>query len=149
MRKKKQDNVFSFSFRIWFLTLLLGSILYFFIEIIRTFGSEIPINTFSIILGLIYLFIISIPFFFIFLVFNKFIFDTIENKTHIKLVINLFIGFILFNLSWLLSFETKSVFFIFCLLLVSSVLIWKIKIINKTKESHDDLIDDGDLDLDF
>jgi len=148
MIQKQQNNAFSFSLRIWFLTLFLGTLLYFIFEVFITFGSEVPINMFSTILGIVSLLITSIPFFFIFLIFNKFIFKTIENKTHIKLVISLSVGFILFNLSWLLSFEAKSVFFFSCLLLVSTILIWKIKIIIETEIYHDIIIDDN-KDLDF
>ena len=148
MIQKQQNNAFSFSLRIWFLTLFLGTLLYFIFEVLITFGSEVPINMFSTILGIVSLLITSIPFFFIFLIFNKFIFKTIENKTHIKLVISLSVGFILFNLSWILSFEAKSVFFFSCLLLVSTILIWKIKIIIETEIYHDVIIDDN-KDLDF
>lgn len=140
MIKKQKNNAFSFSLRVWFLTLFLGSLLYSIFEI-KSFGYDI-------IGGITILLLLSIPFFFIFLLFNKFIFKVIENKTHIKLVINLFIFFILFNLSWFLSFKVGSIIFCSCLLFISTVLIFQIKIILETKTYHNDIID-HENDLDF
>ena len=146
MRKKQLNNAFSFSFRIWFLTLFLGALLYFLLTLI-VFDFGVSINTLSLISGVVLILVFSIPFFFMFLIFNKFIFRTIESKIHSKIVINFFILFSLFNLSWLSSFETQPVIFFACILTVASLLIWNIEIINETKIYREDIIDEDNLDL--
>ncbi|MFK8008427.1 MAG: hypothetical protein AB8H03_18865 [Saprospiraceae bacterium] len=147
MTTQQKNNAFSFSFRVWFLTLLLGALLYFVLTLI-IFDFGISINSLSLVSGVVIMLVLSIPFFLIFLIFNNFIFRTIENKIHTKLTINLFVLFSFFNLSWLLSFEAQSVIFLACMLVVSSLLIWKIKIINESEIHLNEILDD-DKGLDF
>lgn len=136
MIRQENNNAFSFSLRVWFLTITLSFLFLIFSE---KWPNE-P-NLLTVLISLLYLnfilLLFTIPILFIFYSLNIFLFKTIKNKFHLKLTINLFVAFGYFIIFLFCYFDLKILIFP----LITTALIWKIKIINKFKIYHDDIID--------
>ncbi len=136
MIKQGNNNAFSFSIRVWFLSITIGLIALFIFGK-RSNNLNLLEDFFSIIQIEFFVLIFTIPIFFIFFLLNNFLFKSIKNIFHLKLVINLFVafGYLFFILKY--GFNFMKVFH----LLIPTALIWKIKIINESIFIRDDIID--------